>query len=685
VREPRAHRGAWALAALLLALVLPGCGGPEAPPLQRLFGDGTPVTLPPETRLARAPDREVVWRREFESLDALPETAAVPRPLAGAQHLLLTYRSWTRRPGPFDAKTPEPPRPERHTVVAPVRREGGEARVALPDLREYAGSAPVGLRVTALPVPPARLHRVRVPVAVPQGARLDLGYGVRQEAWVPEAPPARFRVEFVAGDGVRRTLLAAEVDPTDPEQRRWHDARVDLADLAGRRGTLELVTECPGDADPCLPVFADPTLHRPGPGERPNLVIVSLDTLRARSLGTYGYSRDTSPFLDALARRSTLFEDAVTTSVTTSPSHMSLFTGLYPVHHGVMRGLERKLPQVPTLAEILRAAGYETAAFTENGYLVRAYGFGSGFARYTENKAMDMPGRVRLTFGQARRWLAAAPREPFLLFVHTYEVHSPFDPDPPYQGLFADDRLPGPEDPRRRAERDDYDREIRYLDDELRGLFEALAAEGLEESTLVVVLSDHGEEFWEHGGFLHGAAVYEETLHVPLLFYGPGRIPEGRRVPGQVSLVDVAPTLLDLAGVPAPEGLDGRSLAPVIRQGEPVRERTLFAEARAAKHWVDISHGVPVEPPVVAVRRGDRKFVVHHPAEGPARPMELYDLASDPDESDPLPIDPQTRAEVRALVAGYLRGRVPDEVRREELLDENPELRERLRALGYVE
>jgi len=409
--------------------------------------------------------------------------------------------------------------------------------------------------------------------------------------------------------------------------------------------------------------------------------------LRARNLGSYGYFRDTSPFLDSLARRGSLFENAVTASVTTSPAHMSLITGLYPVRHGIREGLDRKLPHAVTLAQRLRAAGYRTAAFTENGYLVRRRGFGDGFDHYTENRGETgkAPGEVRLTFEQARGWLEANRTLPFFLFLHTYEVHSPYDPEEPYAGLFRDDGAPGPAEPAIRAERDRYDREIRIVDDELRELFDTLEATGLAASTIVVILADHGEEFAEHGGYQHGAAVYEESLRVPLLFWGPGRIPEGRHA-SAVSLIDVAPTLLDLLGLSVPAGLDGTSLTGVLLRGEALQPRPLISEARARMRWLDPQRHEPWAPPLFAVRTDDGKFVVHRPERGEARPMIRFDLAQDPDERFPLPVAKERARAIDALVTRYLRGATAAPASPLDRSDDvSPDLRQRLRALGYAE
>ncbi len=535
---------------------------------------------------------------------------------------------------------------------------------------------------------PAEEASLRSTLRLPADAVLEFGYGIRNRSLQLGARAARFRVSVERGDE-RWPLFEGRVDPARARQRRWFDMRADLAAHAGERVTLVFeATPEPGPGPAPVVAWSEPVVYSAGESSTlPNVVVVSLDTLRARSVGLYGYARDTTPFLDALAREAAVFEDAITTSVTTGPSHMSLFTGLYPVNHGLRTGLDYKLPDVATLASRLREAGYQTAAFTENGYIVRMRGFGEGFARYTENAGDRRrgPGEVRVTFRQARRWLAANARRPFFLFLHTYEVHAPFEPPEEYRDLFVGDGAPGPEDPVLLQARDDYDREIRFVDDKLRELFDSLEANGLRDSTLVVILADHGEEFGEHGLYQHGGAVFEETLHIPLIWVGPGVVP-GRH-PGPASLIDVTPTLLELAGLPLPDGLDGRSLADAIREGAKLEPRTLFAEARARRRWLRPSRGERWNPPLIAVRSGDTKFIVHRPDEGEALPPARYDLARDALERAPDPVEGEALRSLNALVDEYLAGRMEASARREpdapESLD--PELRHRLQLLGYLE
>jgi arylsulfatase A-like enzyme len=541
-------------------------------------------------------------------------------------------------------------------------------------------------------------RRVRVPAQLPQGAELSFGYAVSGRTGAIDGPrtdglaAVTLELAMLREGGERISLFRRRLDPQQARDRRWFDASADLSAWQGQPVVFEFTLRPePGGATP-MAGFWEPTLHSAGErSQRPNLLVVSIDTLRARNVGAYGYARDTTPFLDELARDGVLFENAITSSVTTGPAHMSLFTGLYPVHHGMRFGIERRHADATPLARSLRDAGYHCAAFTEDGYIIRGLGFGDGFSEYTENTGYalgragsGLPGEARLTFAQAARWLAKSRRQPFFLFVHTYQVHAPFLPPPETERMFLDDGAKISSSSELREYHDAYDREIRFVDDKLRELVGALDAQGLRDSTQIVVLSDHGEEFGEHGYFQHGSALFEESLRIPLVFAGPG-IPSGRRVAEGVSLIDVAPTLLALSGVTAPEHLDGTNLVPAMRgEAGGLAERTLFAEATASGRWRLPYLREPWNPMLIAARSPSAKLLVHRPETGEALPTLRYDLASDAGEQAPQALEGESRAAAEALVDGYLRGRGEPGQAPAEAPALDPELRARLEGLGYL-
>jgi arylsulfatase A-like enzyme len=326
------------------------------------------------------------------------------------------------------------------------------------------------------------------------------------------------------------------------------------------------------------------------------ILLISLDTLGARHLGAYGSDRETSPFFDSLARQGVLFENAIVQYPSTLVSHVSIFTGLYPQQHGVYPPASRLSPQIATLPARLRDHGFITGAFTEGGYVTAEFGFDRGFDEFS---AVEPVGKrhVEKTFAAGLDFLERREAgERFFLFLHTYAVHDPYQPPGSYDGMFWEGEAPEipfsfgpflrsvnlgrfPMPPQGAAYyRAQYEAELRYLDDVLGEFFARLDELGLRDETTIVVTSDHGEEFLDHGRLAHHQ-VYPETLWVPLLVLHP-EISTGVRVTDLVESVDLAPTLYDLAGVPLPEPMAGESLRPLLEGRGGPRRATAHAEVR---------------------------------------------------------------------------------------------------------
>jgi len=324
-------------------------------------------------------------------------------------------------------------------------------------------------------------------------------------------------------------------------------------------------------------------------------IVISLDTLRADHLGLYGYERATSPFLDRLAQRATVFDRAIVQLPGTLPSHMSIFTGLYPAEHGVYPPDAVLAPEIVTLPMRFHRAGYRTAGFTEGGYVAGRYGFDRGFEVFSDES--DLGRRAfEGTLARATDFLSSlAPSDRFFLFIHTYSVHDPYDPPEPYRSMFWAADPPdvfAPTGPnlvdvnlgRRELSEEGlryfealYDGGIRYADDRLAEFWQAVSDMGLQDEVTLVVTADHGEEFREHGGLVH-EQVYMETLHVPLLVVHP-ETGAGLRVASLVESVDIAPTLYELAGFDEQPATSGTSLARYLF-GEPEPEESdAYAEA----------------------------------------------------------------------------------------------------------
>jgi arylsulfatase A-like enzyme len=419
------------------------------------------------------------------------------------------------------------------------------------------------------------------------------------------------------------------------------------------------------------------------------LLLISIDTLRPDHLGVYGYERPTSPTLDAVAAAGVVFEDVMSTSPWTLPSHASMLTGLYPSSSGVdSHGAE--LPgNLATLASWLSEQGFATGAVVNSLFVSERHGFDRGFEDFfyvRESAAQREPSR--LITDRARSWLEAPDERRRFLFLHYYDVHSDFVSTPESEAKFvgeydgsvdgstrqllrvrvglSDLRL-GPKDIAHLFDR--YDAGIRQLDDELARLLRYLDESGWAERTLLVVTSDHGEEFGEHGSYLHGRTQYQEVLHVPLILRGPG-VPAGVRIATPASLVDLVPTLLSTLGIPSPAGLDGIDLSVLWqRDVDGLELRLLYSEA---------DHRNAIPDATRSIRQGRFKLVVDRATGTHA----LYDLERDrPELHDVASEHPKLTHRLLEQIEQRMGRRVEAPVAAP--LDRNET--KRLRSLGYLE
>ncbi|HKQ62698.1 MAG TPA: sulfatase-like hydrolase/transferase [Candidatus Polarisedimenticolaceae bacterium] len=342
-------------------------------------------------------------------------------------------------------------------------------------------------------------------------------------------------------------------------------------------------------------------------GTATRIVLVTLDTTRADHLGCYGDRDARTPHLDALAAESVVFEQAVAPAPTTLPSHATMFTGLYPQDHGLRYNVFYALPAgMRTIAETLKAAGYATAGFPAATILSRRHGLNRGFDAYVEPERgarhdADHPGVATRPAGAgvdlALDWLGRHESGKSFVWLHLYDPHWPYEPPFPYSTEF-----------RERP----YDGEISYADAQLGRLLERLRADPAWPHTLIVVAGDHGEGLFDHGERYHSLLVYESTQRVPLIVRAPGVGP--RRVAEPVGLIDLMPTVLDLAGLPVPGGLRGISLRAALEGAEP-RRRELYFEGLTGAiiyGWAELK----------GVRYGRWKLI-------DSSEPELYDLQAD--------------------------------------------------------
>ncbi|MCX6349827.1 MAG: sulfatase [Candidatus Aureabacteria bacterium] len=378
----------------------------------------------------------------------------------------------------------------------------------------------------------------------------------------------------------------------------------------------------------------------PGGEHQPNVILISIDTIRPDHLSVSGYARPTSPFLDRLAARGWIFRKCSSTSSWTAPAMASLFTGLYPRSHGVRHGAvrqgtivnqERLDDSFLTLAEALKARGYATFGVSTNGHVTSETGMAQGFDTFTSLWFADAAAAHRAALGLKDKIAASRP---YFFWIHYFDPHAPYLPREPWLSRYSPNpalaREWGGKDMRElRLERgeilrhpelvstlvDLYDAEINYTDGFLERLFNEVVA---LENSLVIVTSDHGESFGEHGDLGHGESLFEEEIAVPLIVVLPRGGRKGKTVESPVSLIDVFPTVLDFLGCPAPSRVEGRSLLPLLTAGTGGGERPLITELdRAAV--------------LTGVRSGRWKLVAK-PRKTESKWL-LFDLALDPGES----------------------------------------------------
>ena len=381
-----------------------------------------------------------------------------------------------------------------------------------------------------------------------------------------------------------------------------------------------------------------------GPPGPPTTILLTLDTTRADHLGAYGHAAARTPVLDRIAEEGALFLDASATAPTTLPSHASILTGLFPPSHGARNNGNHFLPPgVETVAEVFQRAGYATGAFVAAEVLSARYGLDQGFDHYDDDFLHDAT-----AFGEGYRersagtvveralsWIDAQGERPLFCWLHFFDPHFP------------------------------YDAEIARVDEAIGALVEALRGAGRYGSATVAVVADHGEGLGDKGEDTHGLFVYQATIHVPLLLRAPERIPEGAKIAEPVSTVDLAPTLLELAGLGVPAAVQGRSLLPLWTEG-PASDRTIYFETLLPRYeymWSNLA----------GMRSGTAKFI-----EAPTD--ELYRLDADPGERTNV-LGSADTVEWNERFASLVRGFEPPPAPTS--LEVDGGTREELAALGY--
>jgi len=495
-----------------------------------------------------------------------------------------------------------------------------------------------------------------------------------------------------------------------PEASGWQEQRILLSEGPARR-VLRFHVEGPAGA---LLAWSPREVAAAATASRPNVLVYLVDTLRADALGTYG-SRNVTPHFDALARDGALFENAHAPSSWTLPSVVSLLTGRDPGRHGVVYNRDALAPGVATLAERFREDGRATAAVTASLWVSDRHATHRGFQDLYEVSPERGPWGIRAGTSSADANVHVLPllerhaAERFFLYVHVVDPHQPYTPpddlipaplrarwepgDPRWQLARApsngrgsagrssvEDLGPDERAPVLQTARELYDTAVRHCDGQLGQILAALERLGLREQTLVVVTADHGEEFGEHARTGHAHSLYAEVTRVPLILSLPGRVEQGIRIKPPVGLVDVAATLLELAGAPPDRRLPGASLTSWLGRGPALGPGG--SALRLMHRPQNRSRPIPGVPEMDAVVAGRWKLIRNRGA-GERPHWELFDLQVDPGETRNRSDDePQVRGRLADRLEAMERGATgPTPVPAGPLDDET---RERLRALGYT-
>ena len=563
----------------------------------------------------------------------------------------------------------------RHVLIRPTDEAGARFEIASVRLlfdREYLAETPSGIGWQGL----AEIYReslvakapesMRLPLTLPPRPWLDLSIGTLEEGAVT------FEVDVRSADGTETRLLEQTV--TTPN--RWQSVPLDLSQFTGQSVTLSLTLNSPREG--ALGLWGAPAVRSHGalPPGRPALglpppqgvVVIMADTIRSDHLGAYGYERDTTPTLSRMASQGTTFRDVIAQATWTKVSTPSILTSMYPASHTVKTVPDRLPSAATTLAEVFRDAGYATLAFSSVMFTGQSTNLHQGVEVLHEaaSRTGDKQSKsARQYVDRLLPWLETHREIPFFVFLHVFDPHSPFEPRPPYDALWADPALKErhlehvaavrehittpflkrvgmpsrtelqaagvDEDEFVSYWHDWYDGSIRGMDTEIGRLFQQLDTLGLQDRTLVAFIGDHGEEFLEHGRTWHGHTVYGELTNVPMLLWQPGVVPADLEVTDTVRSLDLMPTLLTLSGLPVPVTAQGQTLTPLlgIPGADDQMSEWVVRAAVAEEHAQDLE-GNDKHESFAVVLDGWRLVRNTLPEGEPEDEFELYNHANDP-------------------------------------------------------
>jgi arylsulfatase A-like enzyme len=632
----------------------------------------------------------------------------------------------------------------RHVLIRPT--DVNEATFEIESIRlifhkEYLASIPAGAIWQGL----SNIYRqtlvaktpevIQFPLILPDRPWLDFAIGTIEDG------PVTFHVKIRPADGPTEGIALLKRTITTPN--RWEPVQVDLSDYAGEEVSLSLSLAAKKEGT--MGFWGSAVIRNSGVIPPPavsdsdafsketpqGVILIWADALRWDHLNVYGYSRETAPVLSRMAAEGAVFHDCVSQAPWTLPSTSSLLTSLYVTTHGVNFRNGRLPVTATTMPEVFHDAGYATLSFSSIGFTGRIFNMHQGFDESHEAESLDWakPNSNKTAREYVNRllgWLEAHREVPFFVFLHVYDPHAPYEPYPPYDTLWAD--------PARKNEhetyvervgrrptlkqleeagiepddfislkKDWYDGSIRAMDTEIGRLFERLEELGLDEKTLVIFMSDHGDEFLDHGKMGHATTVYSEVTHVPLIVKWPGVVPEGAEVFETIRTIDLMPTILELCRLPLPEGMQGQSLVPLLAAAKRASDESIvMSDRNAAFRTVQWRNEPAVSENLVPEREKRRNperrdsyaiisdgwKLIHNiqPIEGHPE-YELYDHRKDPldqvnlADKHPEIVERLTK-ELKAWKEKAAAARLTPDSELEKKL--NSEDLKRLRSLGYI-
>lgn len=544
--------------------------------------------------------------------------------------------------------------------------------------------------MNSLLLPPPGMASLEV--NIPENAILKFTLGMENFGFEEWVSGSTISVTFTEKGGIKHLLYENSIDPSNTKYWLWKNVEIDLSRLANKKGLLRFETSKLNTERSDFLLIANPKIMAPASSHQPNVILISIDTLRKDHLSLYGYAKPTSPFIDKLSSESVVFKNAIAPAPYTLPSHMTMMTSLFPGTHQIVR--ENLTPRLSkhwlTLAQILKANGYQTAGFTGGGQVHPVFGFDKGMEAY----GFKPKEKSEFTFKKGKKWIAGTLGHPFFLFLHTYDVHTPYDPPPPYDKMFAPNykgNIDNWKTPRKPINNQLdfnrvislYDGEIRYVDSQIQNLVSHLKEQGIYDNSLIIITSDHGEEFMERGLMAaHGHTLYNELLHVPLVM----KFPKGKWsktfINDPVGLADLLPTVLDYLEISPPKHIQGISLIKAIKNGgvdSSLTKRIIFSERELRELG-----GTDLKMETSAQTLSEKYY------QRVNKPDEFYDISLDPEEQKNIfGTRKERESNLQDQVKKYRRKNktlhlLSLDQQPPSTVDMDEELEDQLRALGYL-